>query len=80
MCILCNQRDAAYIMFFIIISALHVSGGFSARHQELIELYVQPWVSSCFPVVYRWCGWVGIHTSGRRQESMTIPKAVQRVL
>jgi hypothetical protein len=27
-------------MFFII-SALHVSGGFSASHQELIKLYVQ---------------------------------------
>jgi len=29
-------------MFFIIISALHVSGGISAHHQELIKLYVQP--------------------------------------
>jgi len=26
-------------MFFIIISALHVSGGFSAHHQKLIKLY-----------------------------------------
>jgi len=45
-------------MFFIIFSALHVSGSFSARHQELIKLYVQPWVLSCFPGVYRWCGLV----------------------
>jgi len=45
-------------MFFIIISALHVSGGFFADNQELIKLYVQPWVLSCFPAVYRWCGWV----------------------
>jgi hypothetical protein len=52
-CILYNQRDATYTMFFIIISALHVSGGFSAHHQELIKLYVQPWVLSCFPAVYR---------------------------
>ena len=55
-------------MFFIIISAVHVSGGFSAHHQELIKLCVQPWV----------CGWVEfqpIHTSGRQQESITIPKA-----
>jgi hypothetical protein len=50
-CILYNQQDATYTMFFIIVSALHVSGGFSARHQELIKLYVQPWVVSCFPVV-----------------------------
>ena len=53
-----NQRDASYTMFFIIISALHVSGGFSAHHQELIKLYVQLWVLSCYPAVYRWCGWV----------------------
>jgi hypothetical protein len=62
MCILYNQRDATYTMFFIIIiiiSALHVSGGFSAHHQELIKLYVQPWVLSRFPAVYCWCGWVG---------------------
>jgi hypothetical protein len=51
MCILYNQRDATYTMFFIIISAIHVSGGFSAHHQELIKLHVQPWVLSCFPVV-----------------------------
>jgi len=31
--ILYNQRDATYTMLFIIISALHVSGGFSAHHQ-----------------------------------------------
>jgi hypothetical protein len=55
MCILYNQRDATYTMFFIIISAVHVSGGFSAHHQELIKLYVQPWVLSCFPPVYLWC-------------------------
>jgi len=59
MCILYNQRDATYTTFFIIISALHVSGSFSAHHQEFIKLYVQPWVLSCFPAVYRWCGCVG---------------------
>jgi hypothetical protein len=42
MCILYNQRDETYTMFFIIISAVHVSGGFFAHHQELIKLYVQP--------------------------------------
>ena len=40
-------------MFFIIISAVHVSGGISAHHQELLKLFVQPWVLSCFPAVYR---------------------------
>ena len=70
--ILYNQRDSTYTMFFIIISALRVSGGFSAHHQELIKQYVQPWVLSCFPAVYR-------HTSGR-QESMIIPKVAHTVL
>jgi len=42
LCILYNQRDATYTMLFIIISVLHASGGFSAHHQELIKLYVQP--------------------------------------
>jgi len=51
MCIFYNQRDANYTTFFIIINALHVSGGFSAHHQELVKLYVQPWVFSCFPAV-----------------------------
>jgi hypothetical protein len=69
--ILYSQRDATYKMFFIIINALYVSGGFSAYHQELIKLYVQPWVLSRFPAVYRWCGWSG---------SMTIPKAAHTVL
>jgi len=40
--ILYNQRDATYTMFFIIISALHISGDLSSHHQELIKLFVQP--------------------------------------
>jgi len=50
-------------MFFIIINALHVSGGPSAHHQEPKKLYVQPWILSYFPDVYRWCGWVGPNPS-----------------
>jgi hypothetical protein len=58
-------------MFFIITSAIHVSAGFSADHQELIKLYVQPWVLSCFPAVYRWCGWVGNGTVQRTSDGFT---------
>jgi len=68
-CILYNQQAATYTMLFIIISALHVSGGFPAHHQELIKLYVQHWVLE-----------QTIHTSGRQQESMTIPKTAHTVL
>jgi hypothetical protein len=45
------------VIIIIIVSAVHVSGGFSAHHQELIKLFLQPWVLSCFPAIYRWCGW-----------------------
>jgi hypothetical protein len=63
--ILYNQRDVTYTMFFIIISALHVLGGFSSHRQELIKLYVQPWVLSCFLAVCRWYGWVETHPHQR---------------
>jgi hypothetical protein len=58
-------------MFFIIITALHVSGGISAHNLELIKLYVQPWVDGLEQP---------IHTSGRQQESMTKHKAARTVL
>jgi len=54
------------MFFLIIVSAVHVSGGFSAHHQELIKLYVQPWVLSCFPAVY--------HTSGRNRKAWQYPR------
>jgi len=53
-------------MFFIIINALHVSGGPSAHHQEPIKHYVQPCVLTCFHAVYRWCGWVGTTSPHQR--------------
>jgi hypothetical protein len=65
MCILYNQRDAVYTMLFIIISAVHVSVGFSAHHQELIKFDVEFHPN---------------HTSGRQQKSMKIPKAAHTVL
>jgi len=64
-------------MSFIIISALHVSGGFSAHHQELIKLYVQPWVLSYFPAVYRCCGWVGTVSSSPFTPAVDSRKACQ---
>jgi hypothetical protein len=51
----------------LLLSALYM---FRSHHQELIKLYVQPWVLSWFPAVYSWCG---------RVESMTIPKAAHTV-
>ena len=74
MCILYNQQDVTYTMFFIIISDVHVSGGFSAHHQELIKLYVGiVMLSCCLPQV-----WLGGAVDSRK--SMTIPKAAHTVL
>ena len=45
-------------MFFIIINALHVSGGPSAHHQEPIKLCAAPGIvmlSCCLLLV--WMGW-----------------------
>jgi hypothetical protein len=56
MCIFYNQGGATYIMFFIIISAVHVSGGITANHQELIKLSTAG-VDGLFQP---------IHTSGRQ--------------
>ena len=66
MCVLYKQRDATYTMYFIIISAVHVSGCFSAHNQDLIKPYVQPCLLSCFPTFYRWCGWLGTHPRQRQ--------------
>jgi hypothetical protein len=61
MCILYNKQDATYTMFFITISALHVSGVFSAHHQELIKLCAALGIvilSCCVPLV-----WIGSNPS-----------------
>jgi uncharacterized membrane protein YkvI len=63
MCILNNQRDTTYTMFFIIISALNVSAGFSAHHQELIKLCAALGIvmlSCCLPLV-----WMETHSHQR---------------
>jgi hypothetical protein len=57
MCIYITN-EMQLIQCSLLLSVLYVSGGFSAHHREFIKLYVQPWVLSRFPAVYRWCGWV----------------------
>jgi hypothetical protein len=59
MCILYNQRDATYTVFFIIISALHVSGRFfrpsSGAYKTLYAALGIVMLSCCLPLV--WLGW-----------------------
>ena len=42
-----------YTMIFIIINALHVSGGSSAHHQELKTLYIASGNCRAFTASYR---------------------------
>ena len=42
-----------YIMVFITINALHVSGGFSAHHQELKTVYTASGICQAFTASYR---------------------------
>jgi hypothetical protein len=51
-------NEMQLIQFSLLLSALYMFRVGFAHHQELIKLYVQPWVLSCFPAVYRWCGCV----------------------
>jgi len=64
-CVFYIPNEMQLIQCSLLLSELYMFRAiFSAHHQELIKLYLQPWV----------------HTSGREQESMTIPKAAYTVL
>jgi hypothetical protein len=41
-----NQQNASFTIFFIIVNALHVSGGFSAHHQEFKNCTHSIWYMS----------------------------------
>jgi hypothetical protein len=67
----CNQQDARYTIFFITVTALHVSGGFSAHHQELKSCIHSMWhVPSLFAAT----------ASGCNTQTWHLPDAVYRVL
>jgi hypothetical protein len=57
--ILYNQLDATYKMFFIIISPLHVSGGFfrpsSGAYKTLCTALGIVMLSCCLPLVWMGC-------------------------
>ena len=75
------------MFFIIIISALHISGGFSAHHQELKKSmcsrgYFHAFLLSTADIdgLELFQQFQPIHTSGRQQESMKISKAAHTVL
>jgi hypothetical protein len=60
-----------YTIFFIAVSAVHVSGCFSAHHQEL-ELYIQYLVYVKLALV----SWQLTHASCSSKQASHIPDAV----
>jgi hypothetical protein len=52
-----TNKMQRYTIFFLAVNALHVSGGFSAHHQEL-KLYIQHLV---YVMMYLWLGFFGLH-------------------
>jgi hypothetical protein len=66
-----NQQDATFTTFFIIVNALHVSGGFSAHHQELKNFTHRIWnVPSLLAAT----------ASGGSKQTLHVPDSVCKVL
>jgi hypothetical protein len=60
-----------YTIFFIIVNALHVSGGFSARHQEL---------KNCTHSMWYMPGLLAATANGSSKQAWHIPDVVCTVL
>jgi len=60
-----------YTIFFIIVNALHVSGGFSALHKEL---------KNCTHSIWYVPGLLAVTVSGSSKQAWHIPDAVCTVL
>ena len=46
-----------YTIFFITVNALHVSGGFSAHHQELKSLHTASGICQACLLLLVWVSW-----------------------
>jgi hypothetical protein len=66
-----------YTIFFIIVNALHVSGGFSAHHQELKNRTHSIWYMSSLLAATASVGeFQFIHAIGSSKQAWHIPDAV----
>jgi hypothetical protein len=65
------QNKKSYAIFFIIVNALHVSGGFSTHHQELKNFTHSTWYVP---------GLLAATASGCSKQAWHIPDAVCKVL
>jgi hypothetical protein len=54
-----TNKMQRYIIVFITINALHVSGGSSAHHQELKIVHTAAGICQAFSASYRYHEWVG---------------------
>jgi len=66
-----------YTIFFITVNALHVSGGFSAHHQELKNCTHSIWYISSLLAATASVGELELtHTSGSSKQAWHIPDTV----
>jgi len=50
-----TKKMQRYTLFFIVVNALHVSGGFSAHHQELKTVHTAPGIcQTCLLLPLAW--------------------------
>ena len=66
-----TNKIQPYTIFFIIVNDLHVSGGFSAQHQEL---------KNCTHSIWYMTGLLAATASGSNKKACHIPDAVCTVL
>jgi len=68
-----------YTIFFIIVNALYVSGGFSGHHQELKTVHTALGIrEACLLLLLAWVGTT--HASSCSKQARLIPDAVCTVL
>ena len=73
-----TNKMQRYPMVFIIINALHVSGGSSAHHEELKTVYSASGICRAFSAAI--VGKELTHDSGSSKQAWHIPDAVYTVL
>jgi hypothetical protein len=70
-----------YTIFFITVNALHVSGSFSAHHQELKTVHAASAICQAWLLLpLAWASWKLTHASGSSKQALRIPDGVCTVL
>ena len=70
-----TNKMQRYTVFFITVSAVHVSGGFTVHHQEFKTVHTASGTcQACLLLPLAWVSWT--HASGSSKQAWDIPDAV----